>query len=493
MSIIVNVTDSCKEIKIEDTSWTSLKLFGDITGVTIKNVGGTPVSIYYTETNIAPTDDQISATGEDPIELGGLHYEATCKADEYIWGKALTGDAVLNVRIQGTVDPGEDTTYISNSLNTLRKEFEFHINDLANPHKVTKAQVGLGNIPNAISSDPTEDATNKLATIKAVNLVKVTVDAHIANLSNPHKVTKAQVGLGNVPNYGIATESEAIAGTVNNKFMTPHLVNLAITTWLNLNTGMSPQTVMAGATSSRIGGWANTDCDLGIATVTKASTRSIRINPGLKLAYANNGKVSDTKVLAEAILLNYGSTVENGTQYIYVDIDGDSNIVSGGTTALQPYEGILSDGRATDFFCTADCTMYDSANNIVKRVYIAKVYFEGNGIVNITCVPFGTHYIVPVTTSLALSGRYLFDNPFISRVQTLAEVKYHGTWGPTYWNDQSGIMTSSFPSNPIDNIVLQCGKMGFMSSGEEAGSPFGATFNTITIAPVTRIRVTRLY
>lgn len=355
MSIIVNVTDSCKEIKIEDTSWTSLKLFGDITGVTIKNVGGTPVSIYYTETNVAPTDEQISDTGEDPIELGGLHYEATCKADEYIWGKALTGDAVLNVRIQGTVDPGEDTTYISNSLNTLRQEFEFHINDLANPHKVTKAQVGLGN----------------------------------------------------VPNYGIATESEAIAGTVNNKFMTPHLVNLAVTTWLNLNTGMSPQTVMAGATSNRIGGWANTDCDLGIATVTKASTRSIRINPGLKLAYANNGKVSDTKVLAEAILLNYGSTVENGTQYIYVDIDGDSNIVSGGTTALQPYEGILRDGRATDFFCTADCTMYDSANNIVKRVYIAKVYFEGNGIVNITCVPFGTHYIVPVTTSLALSGRYL--------------------------------------------------------------------------------------
>ena len=253
MSIIVNVTDSCKEIKIEDTSWTSLKLFGDITGVTIKNVGGTPVSIYYTETNVAPTDEQISDTGEDPIELGGLHYEATCKADEYIWGKALTGDAVLNVRIQGTVDPGEDTTYISNSLNTLRQEFEFHINDLANPHKVTKAQVGLGNIPNAISSDPTEDATNKLATIKAVNLVKVTVDAHIANLSNPHKVTKAQVGLGNVPNYGIATESEAIAGTVNNKFMTPHLVNLAVTTWLNLNTGMSPQTVMAGATSSRIG------------------------------------------------------------------------------------------------------------------------------------------------------------------------------------------------------------------------------------------------
>ena len=441
MSIIINVTDSCKEIKLEDDAWTSLKLFGSATGVTIKNVGGTPVSIYYTETNTAPTDEQISAAGEDPIELGGLHYEATCKADEYIWGKALTGDAVLNVRIQGTVDPGEDTTYISNSLNTLRQEFEYHINDF----------------------------------------------------ENPHKVTKQQVGLGNVPNYGVATESEAIAGTVNNKFMTPHLVNLAVTTWLNLNTGMSPQTVMSGNTTSRTTGWTNEDCDLGIATVTKASARSIRINSGLKLAYANNGKVSDTKVLTEAITLNYGSIVDNGTQYIYVDIDENSNIVSGGTTALQPYEGILRDGRATDFFCTANCTMYDSSDNIVRRVYIAKVYFESNTIVNITCVPFGTHYIIPVTASLALSGRYLFDNPFISRIQPSAEVRYHGTWGPTYWNDQSGITASPYPSNPIDNIILQCGKMGFMSSGEEAGSPFGAIFDTITIAPVTRIRVQRMY
>src|SRR5699024_8680139 len=104
--------------------------------------------------------------------------------------------------------------------------------------------------------------------------------------------------------------------------------------------------------------------------VTKASARSIRINSGLKLAYANNGKVSDTKVLTEAITLNYGSIVDNGTQYIYVDIDENSNIVSGGTTALQPYEGILRDGRATDFFCTANCTMYDSSDNIVRRVYI---------------------------------------------------------------------------------------------------------------------------
>ena len=238
MSIIVNVTDSCKEIKIEDTSWTSLKLFGDITGVTIKNIGGTPVSIYYTETNVAPTDEQISATGEDPIELGGLHYEATCKADEYIWGKALTGDAVLNVRIQGTVDPGEDTTYISNSLNTLRQEFEFHINDLANPHKVTKAQVGLGNIPNAISDRTDLDSDTTLATSRSVLLLKTDlanrISDHINNKENPHIVTKEQVGLGNIPNaitesmHDFDTQTLVVAKVTNDilKIIQSHEGNL---------------------------------------------------------------------------------------------------------------------------------------------------------------------------------------------------------------------------------------------------------------------------
>ena len=33
--------------------------------------------------------------------------------------------------------------------------------------------------------------------------------SHLANTNNPHKVTAAQVGLGNVQNFGLATEDEA--------------------------------------------------------------------------------------------------------------------------------------------------------------------------------------------------------------------------------------------------------------------------------------------
>lgn len=47
------------------------------------------------------------------------------------------------------------------------------------------------------------------------------VNAHADNKSNPHGVTKTQVGLGSVPNYSASTQAQAFAGTANNTLMTP--------------------------------------------------------------------------------------------------------------------------------------------------------------------------------------------------------------------------------------------------------------------------------
>lgn len=54
------------------------------------------------------------------------------------------------------------------------------------------------------------------------------VDKHANNKSNPHGVTKSQVGLGSVSNYGISTQAEAEAGTSNSKYMTPLRTKQAI-------------------------------------------------------------------------------------------------------------------------------------------------------------------------------------------------------------------------------------------------------------------------
>lgn len=64
-------------------------------------------------------------------------------------------------------------------------------------------------------------------------------DAFTARTDNPHGVTAEQVGLGNVPNFGAATDVEAVAGSATDKLLTP--ANLQAF-WAD-KVGTSPETL----------------------------------------------------------------------------------------------------------------------------------------------------------------------------------------------------------------------------------------------------------
>jgi len=93
-----------------------------------------------------------------------------------------------------------------------------HIANKSNPHGVTKEQVGLGNVPNVATNDqtPTYSDTTTLATLASgeklnvafqkIKLAITTLINHIGNKSNPHTVTKAQIGLGSVDNTSDASK-----------------------------------------------------------------------------------------------------------------------------------------------------------------------------------------------------------------------------------------------------------------------------------------------
>lgn len=92
------------------------------------------------------------------------------------------------------------------------------------PADATTSTKGVVQLSNSTAST----SETLAATPKAVKDVKDEIDLHEANTSNPHSVTKAQVGLGSVENYAIATQAEAQAGTVTNKYMTPQRTKQAI-------------------------------------------------------------------------------------------------------------------------------------------------------------------------------------------------------------------------------------------------------------------------
>jgi len=75
------------------------------------------------------------------------------------------------------------------------------------------------------------DVKTKLGEISAAILASSgeALAQHIQNDTNPHRTTKEHVGLGLVPNMGLATEIAAGAGTSNTGFMTPRLTQVAIT------------------------------------------------------------------------------------------------------------------------------------------------------------------------------------------------------------------------------------------------------------------------
>ena len=81
----------------------------------------------------------------------------------------------------------------------VNEKVDSHIGNKSNPHAVTKAQVGLGNVNNTSDADKpvsTAQAT-AIADAKAAGTnAQTNLTTHMQNMSNPHGVTRDQLGLG---------------------------------------------------------------------------------------------------------------------------------------------------------------------------------------------------------------------------------------------------------------------------------------------------------
>lgn len=82
---------------------------------------------------------------------------------------------------------------------TVNAKVDSHIDNKSNPHGVTKAQVGLGNVNNTSDADKpvsTAQATAIAEAKAAGTTAQTNLTTHIQNKSNPHGVTRDQLGLG---------------------------------------------------------------------------------------------------------------------------------------------------------------------------------------------------------------------------------------------------------------------------------------------------------
>ena len=87
---------------------------------------------------------------------------------------------------------------IQDSDKVIKESLDAHIGNKSNPHNVTKAQVGLGNVQNLAPADmPVSTAqAAAIADAKAAGTKAQTdLNTHVNRRDNPHNVTRAQLGL----------------------------------------------------------------------------------------------------------------------------------------------------------------------------------------------------------------------------------------------------------------------------------------------------------
>lgn len=119
----------------------------------------------------------------------------TTKSD--IIGSATTDNDTLG-KLESNLNA--EIERATNKENSIEQNLNSHISNQQNPHNVTKAQVGLGNVDNTSDIDKPISTATQSALDKLDSRLSESITTHITNKSNPHEVTKEQVGLGNVTN-----------------------------------------------------------------------------------------------------------------------------------------------------------------------------------------------------------------------------------------------------------------------------------------------------
>ena len=185
--IVSNITSSKADESLKDKNVVRLK---------IENYNR-----YNTETqSVLPEYKKVY--GEVTLPSASAEQAGTISADMFNkLNSGLNGDITNALNEAKAYTDAAKTALeklIKDSDKIIKESLDAHIGNKSNPHNVTKAQIGLGNVQNLAPADmPVSNAqATAIADAKAAGTKAQTdLNTHANRRDNPHNVTRAQLGL----------------------------------------------------------------------------------------------------------------------------------------------------------------------------------------------------------------------------------------------------------------------------------------------------------
>ena len=198
--LFVNTADDSLSYKAPDGSWKPIAGGGSGGGL-VDDVRVNGQSIVENKVANIVVDTETNAQSSNPV------------ANSLFTAQITALGTTLSSHVNNETNPHNVTAAqlglgnVNTELAAVEGDISAHKKDTDNPHNVTAAQIGLGNVNN--TSDADKPVSSKQAV--AINAVEDQITLHKDNKSNPHAVTAAQVGLGNVNNTSDANKPVSTA------------------------------------------------------------------------------------------------------------------------------------------------------------------------------------------------------------------------------------------------------------------------------------------
>lgn len=198
--LFVNTADDLLSYKAPDGSWKPIAGGGSGGGL-VDDVRVNGQSIVENKVANIVVDTELNEQSLNPIANSLFATRLTAL------GTTLSGHINNKTNPHNVTAAQLGLGNVDTELAAVEGDISAHKKDTDNPHNVTATQIGLGNVDN--TSDADKPVSSKQAV--AINAVENQIILHKDNKSNPHAVTAAQVGLGNVNNTSDANKPVSTA------------------------------------------------------------------------------------------------------------------------------------------------------------------------------------------------------------------------------------------------------------------------------------------